>query len=244
MKSINLRFEGDEGMVALAKECYEKEIERKCLLDVDISKWKFQIKQDTKERAKSSRHPRWSTKNRKSLCSTPSSVKVKQKIVEEARLRIEALEEKQSLERCLEEQEAKFKRREPEIEEERKRNRAELKRRLEKIAAETEFKKAAVELKIEEEELLSQYPCDRSEGDEVNPTLSTMLYPDVSDPPISLPLKVSSFVPPLLDIQTSAAPITVTVKLEVSSVSVISQSNISSAYVPLPNLLASQKKTT
>ena len=71
-----------------------------------------------------------------------------------------------------------------------------------------------------------------------------MLYPDVSDPPISLPLKVSSFAPPLLDIQTSAAPMTVTVKTEVSSVSVISQSNISSAYVPLPNLLASQKKTT
>ena len=108
--------------------------------------------------------------------------------------------------------------RELEIEEERKRNRAELEGKLEKIAAETELKKAAVELKIEEEELLSQYSCDRSEGDEVNPTLSTMLYPDVSDPPISLPLKVSSFAPPLIDIQTSAAPMTVTVKPEVSSV--------------------------
>ena len=143
---------------------------------------------------------------------------MKQKIVEEARLRIGALEEKHSLERCLDEQEAEFKRRELEIEEERKRNRAELERKLEKIAAETELKKAAVELKIEEEELLSQYSCDRNKEDEVNPTLSTMLYPDVSDPPISLPLKVSS-------------------------VSVISQSNISSAYVPLPNLLTSQKKT-
>ena len=64
-----------------------------------------------KKRGKSSRHLCWSTKNRKSSCSTPSSVKVKQKIVEEARLRIEALEEKQRLERCLEEQEAEFKRR-------------------------------------------------------------------------------------------------------------------------------------
>ena len=45
-----LRFEGDEGMVALAKESYEKEIERKFLLDVDISKWKFQIKHDTKKK--------------------------------------------------------------------------------------------------------------------------------------------------------------------------------------------------
>ena len=33
-----LRFEGVKGMVALAKESYEKEIERKFLLDVDISK--------------------------------------------------------------------------------------------------------------------------------------------------------------------------------------------------------------
>ena len=239
-----LRFEDDEGMVAVAEESYEKEIERKFLLDVDISKWKFQMKHETKEMAKSSRHSRRSTKNRKSSCSTPSSVKVKQKIVQEARLKIEALEEKQSLERCLEEQEAEFKRREREIEEERKRNRAELERKLEKIAAETELKKAAVELKIEKEELLSQYSCDGSEGDEANPTLSTMLYPDVSDPPISLPLKVSSFAPPLLDIQTAAPPMTMTVKPEVSSASVISQSDISSLYVSLPNLLASQKKTT
>ena len=202
------------------------------------------VKQDTKERAKSSHHSRRSTKNKKKVyVPLLSSVKTKQNIVEEARLRIGALEEKQSLERCLEEQEAEFKRRELEIEEERKRNRAESERKLEKIAAETELKKAAVELKIEEEELLSQYSCDRNKGDEVDPTLSTMLYPDVSDPPISLPLKVSFFAPPLLDIHTSAAPMTVTVKPEVSSVSVISQSNISSAYVPLPNLLTSQKKT-
>ena len=119
-----------------------------------------------------------------------------------------------------------------------------MERKLEKLAAETELKKAAAELKIEKEELLSQYSCDGSEGDEVNPTLSTMLYPDVSDPPINLSLKVSSFAPPLLDIQTAAAPMTVTVKPEVSSASVISQSDISSLYVPLPNLLAAQKKTT
>ena len=61
---------------------------------------------------------------------------------------------------------------------------------------------------------------------------------------ISLPLKVSSFAPPLLDIQTAAAPITETLKPEVSSALVISQSNISSLYVPLPNQLASQKKST
>ena len=33
------RFEDDEGMEAVAKESYEKEIERKFLLDVDISEW-------------------------------------------------------------------------------------------------------------------------------------------------------------------------------------------------------------
>ena len=94
-----LRFEDDEGMEAVAKESYEKEIERNFLLDVDISKWKFQMKHETKERAKSNRHSRRSTKNRKSSCSTTSSVK----LVEEARLKIEALEEKQSFERCVEE---------------------------------------------------------------------------------------------------------------------------------------------
>ena len=52
------------------------------------------MKHETKERANSSRYSRRSTKNRKSSCSTPSSVKVKQKIVEETQLRIEALEEK------------------------------------------------------------------------------------------------------------------------------------------------------
>ena len=84
----------------------------------------------------------------------------------------------------MEEQEAEFKRRELEIEEERKRSRAELERKLEKMAAETELKKVTVELKIEKEELLSQYSYHRSKGDDVNPTLSTMLYPDISDPPI------------------------------------------------------------
>ena len=43
-----LRFEDDEGMVAVAKESYEKEIERKFLLDVDISKWKSNMKYEFK----------------------------------------------------------------------------------------------------------------------------------------------------------------------------------------------------
>ena len=88
-----LRFEADKGMVALAKESHENEVERKFLLDVDISEWKFKIKYHTKERAKASCDLCRSTKNRKSSCSTPSSVKMKQKIVEEGRLRIEALKE-------------------------------------------------------------------------------------------------------------------------------------------------------
>ena len=152
-----LRFEDDEGMEAVAKESYEKEIERKFLLDVDISEWKFNMKYETKSNAKSSRYSRRSSKTGEDSCSTRSSVKEKRKIVVEARLKMEALEEKQSLERRLEEEEVEFKRRELELEleEERKRSKAKLARKLEKMTAEIELKKAAVEFKMEQEELQS-----------------------------------------------------------------------------------------
>ena len=111
-------------MEAVAKESYEKEIERKFLLDVDISEWKFNMKYETKSNAKSSRYSRRSNKTGEDSCSTRSSVKEKRRIVVEARLKMEALEEKQSLERRLEEEEVEFKRRELELEleEERKRS--------------------------------------------------------------------------------------------------------------------------
>ena len=150
-----LRFKDDEGMEAVAKESYEKEIERKFLLDVDISEWKFNMKYETKSNAKSSRYSRRSSKTGEDSCSTRSSVKEKRRIVVEARLKMEALEEKQSLERRLEEEEVEFKRRELELEEERKRSKAELARKLEKMTAEIEVKKAAVEFKMEQEELQS-----------------------------------------------------------------------------------------
>ena len=144
-------------MEAVAKESYEKEIERKFLLDVDISEWKFNMKYETKSNAKSSRYSRRSNKTGEDSCSTRSSVKEKRRIVVEARLKMEALEEKQSLERRLEEEEVEFKRRELELglEEERKRSKAKLARKLEKMTAEIELKKAAVEFKMEQEELQS-----------------------------------------------------------------------------------------
>lgn len=104
-----LRFKDDEGMEAVAKESYEREIERKFLLDVDISEWKFNMKYEKKANAKSSRHSRRSSKTGEDSCSTRSSVKEERRIVVEARLRTEALEEKQSLERRLEEEEVEFK---------------------------------------------------------------------------------------------------------------------------------------
>ena len=174
-----LRFEDDEGMVAVAKESYEKEIERKFLLDVDISKWKSNMKYE-------SRHSRRSSKMGKDSCSTRSSIKEKRRIVEEVRLRMEALEEKQSLERRLEEEEVEFKRRELELEEERKRSKAELARKMEKMTPEIELKKAAVELKMEQEELQSEYSDDKSGVDEANPALAFMASPDVPRPPVKL----------------------------------------------------------
>ena len=44
----NLRSEDDEEVEAVAKESYEKEIECKFLLDVDISKWKVNMKYEMK----------------------------------------------------------------------------------------------------------------------------------------------------------------------------------------------------
>ena len=134
-----LRFEDDEEMEAVAKESYWKEIERKFLLDVDMSKWKFNMKYETKENTKSSRHSRRSSKTGKDSCSTRSSVKEKRRIVEEARLKKEALGAKQSLERRLEEEEVELKRRELELEEERKHSKAELAKKLEKMTGEIEL---------------------------------------------------------------------------------------------------------
>ena len=59
--------------------------------------------------------------------SITSSVREKRRILEEARLRVEALEQKQNLERLQEEEEeeAEFKKRELEIAEERERSKAE-----------------------------------------------------------------------------------------------------------------------
>ena len=76
-----LRFKDDEGMEAVAKESYEKEIERKFLLDVDISEWKFNMKYETKSNAKSSRYSRRSNKTGEDSCSTRSGVKEKRRIV-------------------------------------------------------------------------------------------------------------------------------------------------------------------
>lgn len=62
---------------------------------------------------------------------TSKSAKKKRKIVEKAQLQMEALEERQNLERRLENEEAEFKKRELEVEEKRKRSKAELTGKLE-----------------------------------------------------------------------------------------------------------------
>ena len=108
-----LRFEVNEGMINVANESYEKEKENKFLLDVELSTWKSKMKSDTKAMSKSDHKLRRSSKTGKS--SITSSVREKRRILEEAPLRVEALEQKQSLERLLEEEEAEFRKRELEI---------------------------------------------------------------------------------------------------------------------------------
>ena len=169
-------------MVAVAKESYEKEIEPKFLLDVDISKWKFNMKYEKKGNVKLSCHSCRSSKTGKDSCSTRSSVKEKRRIVEEARWKMKALEEKQSLECHLEAEEVEFKRRELELEEKRKRSKAELVRKLERMTAEIELKKAVVELKIEQEELRSEYSDDKSGVGKASPALAPKASSDVPRP--------------------------------------------------------------
>ena len=75
------------------------------------------MKSATKAMLKSDHKSHRSSKTGRS--SITSSVREKRRILKEAWLRVEALEQKQSLERLLEGEEAEFKKRELEIAEER-----------------------------------------------------------------------------------------------------------------------------
>ena len=141
-------------MINVANESYEKEKENKFLLDVELSTWKSKMESATKAMSKLDLKLRRSTKTGRS--SITSGVREKRRIPEEARLRVEALEQKQSLERLLEEEEAEFRKRELEIAEERERSKAELARKIEKMQVEMEVKKAAVDLEIKQEESQSE----------------------------------------------------------------------------------------
>ena len=213
-----LRFEVNEGMINVANESYEKEKENKFLLDVELSTWKSKMKGATKAMSKSDHKSRRSSKTGRS--SITSSVREKRRILEEARLRVEALEQKQSLERLLEEEEAEFKKRELEIAEERERSKAELARKIEKMQVEMEVKKAAVDLEIEQEEL-------QSEREFVPGEIIPALVPELS--PHTSPLRVH--LPPDDYITASKA---LKIDHEVSSASIISQSDTSLLYKPLP----------
>lgn len=89
-----LWFEDDEGMEVVVKESYEKEIECKFFLDVDISEWKFNMKYEKKVNVKLSCYLCWLSKMGEDFCFICSSVKEKRRIVVEVRLKMEVLEEK------------------------------------------------------------------------------------------------------------------------------------------------------
>ena len=216
-----LRFEVNEGMINVANESYEKEKENKFLLDVELSTWKSKMKRATKAMSKSDHKSRRSSKTGRS--SITSSVREKRRILEEARLRVEALEQKQSLERLLEEEEAEFKKRELEIAEERERSKAELARKIEKMQVEMEVKKAAVDLEIEQEELQSEISERESVPGEVIPALVPELSPHI--PSLRMHLPPDDYI---------TASKALKIDHEVSSASIISQSDISLLYKSLP----------
>ena len=128
---------------------------------------------------------------------------------------MEALEQKQSLERLLEEEEAEFRKKE--------RSKAELARKIEKMQVEMEVKKAAVDLEIEQEELQSEI----SERESVTGEVIAALVPELS--PHTPPLRVH--LPPDDSITASKA---LKIDHEVSSALIISQSDTSFPYKSLP----------
>ncbi|KAJ7363157.1 hypothetical protein OS493_011435 [Desmophyllum pertusum] len=113
-------FEDGKNEEALAEESYENVKESKYLLDIDINKWT-------------------------SLASSKCSGREKRRILEEAKLKIDVLEEKQYLERRMEEEEAELKKKELQIEEERLKRKAEWSRKMEMLEVELEMKKATMD---------------------------------------------------------------------------------------------------
>ena len=178
------------------------------------------MKSATKAMSKSDHKSRRSSKTGRS--SITSSVREKRRILEEARLKVEALEQKQSLERRLEE-EAEFKKRELEIAEDRERSKAELARKIEKMQVEMEVKKAAVDLEIEQEELRSEISEKESVSGEVIPALVPELSPQT--PPLRVHLPLDDYI---------TASKALKIDHEVSSASIISQNDTSVLYKPLP----------
>ena len=111
-----LRFQCDEGMRHVANESYKTEKKWKLLLEVELSTRKFKVKHHTKGISKSvHKSHRLSKTGRRSSGSSLSSVREKQRLFEEACLKVEALEQRQTLGRQLEEREDEFKKRELEI---------------------------------------------------------------------------------------------------------------------------------
>ena len=102
------------------------------------------------------------------------------------------------------------------------------------MTAEIELKKAAVKLKIEQEELLSKYSEDRSGVGEASPALTPKASPDAPRSPIGSPSKILQGVLPIIHVKTVAMLKEATVKQEVSSAQFLS--NVPSLYAPLPNL--------
>ena len=236
-----LRFEDDEGMRKVANESYENEKECKFRLEVELSTWKFRAKNDTKGRSKSVHKSCRSSKTGKSSRTSSSSVREKQRLLEEARLKVEALEQRQSLECRLEEEEAEFKKRELEIAEERERNKAEMARKIEKMQVKMELMKAVVDLEIEQEEL--QTECSDNETvSEIIPPLNPELIPHTPLRPFSSPPDTRPILHPPSDVRTTTSE-SLKVEHEVSSVSLISQSDMVPPYIPLPTPASQQKDT-
>ena len=95
------------------------------------------------------------------------------------------------------------------------------------MTAEIELQKAAVELKIDQEELRSDYSDDKSGVGEASPALALKASPDVPHPPRGSPSEILPGMLPIIHVQTVATHKEATVKQEVSLASVPYLSNVS-----------------
>ena len=129
-----LRYEVDEEMRALMIDSYDNQRDLKLQLDVLVNDWRAKRKELERPPSESGLSLK-SAKSVKSYASSGNNLKERKRLMEEAKLEMQSLKEKQELQRELEEIE---------------KGKAELSRKLELLDAKTKVQRTEMELMLEQ----------------------------------------------------------------------------------------------